>query len=471
MRLSPVTWAERILPAALFSRAQPLLARCEEILKGEPDASRAQRMALTVFAIRVLGAVLAYAMQVILARLMGGYEYGIYVVVWTLVVVLGVFAPLGFSSSVLRLIPEYRAQGRHGRLSALLVGSRLAGGLAATGIALAGILAVWLAGDLIASHYVLPLALGAVCLPLFTIGSIQDGIARAHDWPLLAMLPTFIWRPLAILVGLAAAAFAGIPATATNACIVTILATWGVTLAQMLVLSRALPREPGARPARGDWTYRDWLRLSLPILLVEGFFQLITSADVVMVSLWESPQQVAIYFAASKTPALAHFVYFAVRSASAHRYSRLYHGGSRDELGSFVHDTARWTFWPTLALCALLVPAGPLLLSLFGPGFLAGYPAMLILLAGVLARASVGPADALLTMADQQGRCARTYVLAFSINIALNVTLIPLLGIDGAAIATAAAMVFEAGALRHQTRRHLGVDPFILGARPGRTAP
>ena len=103
MRLSPVTWAERILPAALFARAQPLLARCEQILNGDPDASRAQRMALTVFAIRVLGAVLAYVMQVILARLMGGHEYGIYVVVWTLVVVLGIFAPLGFSSSVLRL--------------------------------------------------------------------------------------------------------------------------------------------------------------------------------------------------------------------------------------------------------------------------------------------------------------------------------------------------------------------------------
>lgn len=471
MRLSPVTWAERILPAALFARAQPLLVRCEQILNGEPDASRAQRMALAVFAIRVLGAVLAYVMQVILARLMGGHEYGIYVVVWTLVVVLGIFAPLGFSSSVLRLIPEYRAQGHHGRLRALLVGSRLAGGLAATGIALAGILAVWLAGDLIASHYVLPLALGVVCLPLFTIGSIQDGIARAHDWPLLAMLPTFIWRPLAILAGMAIAIWAGVPATATNACIVTILATWGVALAQMLVLSRSLPREPASRPLRGDWTFRDWLRISLPILLVEGFFQLITSADVVMVSLWEDPHQVAIYFAASKTPALAHFVYFAVRSATAHRYSRLYHAGARDELGAFVADTARWTFWPTLAMCALLVPVGPLLLSLFGPDFTSGYPAMLILLAGVLARACVGPADALLTMADQQGRCARIYALAFVLNLALNVTLIPLLGINGAAIATAGAMIFEACALRHQARRHLGVDPFILAPRAPQAAP
>ena len=142
MRLSPSKWAERILPTSAFLRIEPALVRLDAFFNGEPDTSQAQRMAMVVFLVRVLGAALAYVSQVILARMMGSHEYGIYVVVWTLVVVLGIFAPLGFSSSVLRLIPEYRSLARPDRLNALLFGSRLAGGLSATAIALIGILAV-----------------------------------------------------------------------------------------------------------------------------------------------------------------------------------------------------------------------------------------------------------------------------------------------------------------------------------------
>lgn len=461
LRLSLLTWSERVLPAALFRRFRPLLEHADAILTGDRDTFRAQRMALIIFAVRVLGAVVAYASQVILARLMGGHEYGIYVVVWTLVVVLGIFAPLGFSSSVLRLIPEYRAHSTPARLNALLLGSRMVGGLAATGIAATGMLAVWLLGDLVTSYYVLPLFLGAVCLPLFTIGSIQDGIARAYDWPLLAMLPTFIWRPLLLLGGLSLAIWAGAPASAETACLIAILSTWSIALLQMLVLQRALKPQPPRLPARDNWTIRLWLKISLPILLVEGFFQLITSADVVLVSLWRPPDEVAIYFAASKTPAIAHFVYFAVRSATAHRFSDLFHKGDHAALATLVGKTARWTFWPTLGLCLLLAAVGPFLLSLFGPGFESGYPVMLILLAGVLARASVGPVDALLTMADQQNRCAIIYALTFALNITLNILLIPRFGILGAAIATSIAMCFEAAALCHQAHTRLGLRTFV----------
>ena len=458
MRLSPLTWAERILPAPVFGRARPIFARLEDLANGIEDRNGAQRIALIIFTIRVLGAVLAYGSQVALARLMGGHEYGIFVVVWTLVVVFGIFAPLGFSSSVLRLIPEYRFRGDHRRLKGLLIGSRLFGLAAASTIAAIGCLGVFLFRDFVTSYYVLPIYLAAICLPLFTIGSIQDGLARAYDRPLVAMLPTFIWRPLAILIGMVGAVLMGAPATAVTACLVAIAATWGVAIVQALQLGRPLPTAERQAPA---FDFRHWLAISMPILLVDGFFQLITSADVIMVSFWRPPGEVAIYFAASKTLAIAHFVYFAVRSATAHRYSLLYHAGDRTGLAALVADTTRWTFWPTLAVGLALMAVGAPLLELFGPGFASGYPLLAVLFIGVLARASVGPVDALLTMADEQKRCAAIYAATFVLNVGLNVALIPVLGMTGAALATAVAMVFEAIALFHQARQRLGVHTFV----------
>ncbi len=427
---------------------------------GEGDFAAAQYMALAVFCLRVLGAALAYVSQVILARVLGEFEYGVFVVVWTLVVILGIFLPLGFSSSVTRLIPEYQVRGDDERLRGLLVGSRWVAFAGATLFAVVGALGLFLLEPFITSYYVLPLYLGAFCLPLFTVGSIQDGIARAYNQTLMAILPTFIWRPLAILFALVVAVACGAPATAATACYAAIFATWAVALAQMLrlrhFLSRTIPK--GA----AKWEVGVWAGVSLPILLVEGFFQLITSADVIMVSFWRPPDEVAIYFAASKTLALAHFVYFAVRSASAHRFSRLYQDGDREALAIFVKQAVSWTFWPTLLVACGLLVVGPLLLSMFGSAFTAAYPVLAILLIGVLARAAIGPVDALLTMADQQRSCAVIYAGSFAVNIALNVLLIPSIGVLGAALATTIGIVLEATALFFAARKYLGLHAFVF---------
>ncbi|MBO6511096.1 MAG: oligosaccharide flippase family protein, partial [Roseibium sp.] len=75
------------------------------------DRNAAGRMAVATFAVRVAGAALAYLSQIILARLMGAHDYGIYSVAWTVIIVLGVMACGGFSSSASRFIPQYRQTG------------------------------------------------------------------------------------------------------------------------------------------------------------------------------------------------------------------------------------------------------------------------------------------------------------------------------------------------------------------------
>ena len=53
------------------------------------------------------------------------------------------------------------------------------------------------------------------------------------------------------------------------------------------------------------------------------------------------PDKVAVYFAAAKTMALVHFVYFAVKAGGAQRFSKYYASGDHARLAAFVHDTLR----------------------------------------------------------------------------------------------------------------------------------
>ena len=93
---------------------------------------------------------------------------------------------------------------------------------------------------------------------------------------------------------------------------------------------------------------------------------------------------------------------------------------------------------------------------------------MAILLCGILAKALVGPAEVLLSMAGHQTVCAAVYALALAANIVLNIVLIPLLNIEGAAIATAVAMACEAVLLHITVRRKLGISQFAGTDQNGR---
>ncbi|MDE1993873.1 MAG: polysaccharide biosynthesis C-terminal domain-containing protein, partial [Rhizobiaceae bacterium] len=180
--------------------------------------------------------------------------------------------------------------------------------------------------------------------------------------------------------------------------------------------------------------------------------------------------QVAVYFAAAKTMALVHFVYFAVKAAIGPRFAAIMAEKDRSKLAAYATEATRWTFFPALAVGLLVLAAGPFLLSLFGAAFTEGQVVIAILLAGVLAKALVGPAEVLLMMADRQMLCVYLYAAALVANIGLNITLLPYFGIEGAAIAAASAMVVEAVLLHLAVRRALGIVLFALMRRPATPA-
>src|SRR5215470_3953009 len=101
-----------------------ILARAKSLLGGSSEASVTKRLAAMIFIIRVVSAVMAYGAQILLARWMGTSDYGVYVYVWTWVLLLGSMMDFGISASAQKLIPEYRTRGEHALLRGFLSGSR-----------------------------------------------------------------------------------------------------------------------------------------------------------------------------------------------------------------------------------------------------------------------------------------------------------------------------------------------------------
>ncbi|MGN6534559.1 MAG: lipopolysaccharide biosynthesis protein [Mesorhizobium sp.] len=459
MRLSAATTAERLLPQRLALRARPLLGRIDAVLSGADARGEAGRMSVIAFAVRIVSAVIAFASQVLMARWMGSFEYGIMVLVWTTMIIVGGLSCLGFHASVVRFIPEYRQLDRLAELRGVLVSSRLFVLAISSAFALVGALGVWLSSGWIESYYVVPFVLGITCLPMVALSDLMQGIARGHSWALSALLPTYIVRPLLILALMALMLATGFAPDARTGILAAIAATYATSIGQLLGLTRAID----AGLPRGPTTIRfgHWFAVSLPIFLVESFFFLLTNADVLMVGFYLKPDDVGVYFATVKTLALVHFVYFAVKAGAATRYAEFTHG-EPEKLAAFARETVSWTFWPSLAMAAVVLALGEPMLSLFGPDFAAGYPLLFLLVLGVVARAAVGPCESLLTMSGNQNVCAAVYAVALTLNIGLNIVLIPQFHLWGAAASTTLAMVFEAAALSFTVWRRLGIAMVIF---------
>ncbi|NJO32803.1 MAG: oligosaccharide flippase family protein [Rhodospirillales bacterium] len=204
------------------------------------SAGRAGSNAVFAFLVRIASAVILYVSQILLARWMGDTEYGIYVVVWTWVLLLGGLSTLGLSTAMMRLLPEQREQGTFDLMRGLLLGGRVAPVAFSAGVAIAGLLGLQLLGSAMDSHYLLPAYLALVCLPLVTLTDLQDGIGRANGWVGVALLPPYVMRPLIVLAAMIIAHEAGLEMSAATAVAAAIVATAATAILQTWLLGRRL---------------------------------------------------------------------------------------------------------------------------------------------------------------------------------------------------------------------------------------
>src|SRR5471032_1213279 len=164
--------SENVAPAPPLTVAG-IIARIKAILTERSDSRLAQLVAGNVFLVRVGSALLALVTQVLLARWMGSFEFGIYIYVWTWVLMIGALSDMGLSTASRRFIPEYIERKTFDRLRGFLHGSRwLATGIA-TAIGAAGVIGVILLTPYLDHFVVMPLYLACVTIPIYGLVQAQ----------------------------------------------------------------------------------------------------------------------------------------------------------------------------------------------------------------------------------------------------------------------------------------------------------
>jgi O-antigen/teichoic acid export membrane protein len=429
--------------------------RFEDLLRG------AGRIA----ALKLLGLATAFAAQVLLARWLGIREFGLYTYALSWCLLLSVPVALGLPTSVVRIVSEKMARGEHAKAAGVIRWSSrwsLASGLSAGGACIAATLLI----PGIPEPYVVPLVLGFLMLPLFSRMRVQSGLARGFNRGILAYAPDMLLRHLAVMAAVGALHYGTGRVDGVQALAATGFSLLVLVAGQHAAFRSGLPRE--VREAEPACEQRSWFGIALPLVLVAGFETITDRLDVLMIGFFLGPSDVACYHAASRLAGLILLAIVSVNALAAPRISALYATGRHRELQETLSRVMPWIFWPSALLCTGMTALGIPGLSLFGPDFVRGYPALVILCFAQLLNACAGPALLVLNMTGLQVRSAFIFGAAALFNGTANLLLIPRYGIEGAAAATGATIVLWNAWMVVTVRRERGILTHVFAVGPGR---
>lgn len=187
-------------------------------------------------------------------------------------------------------------------------------------------------------------------------------------------------------------------------------------------------------------------------------------SDIVLVAALRSPAEAAIYTAATRFLVFGQLGTQAIQQALAPQLSRLLALDDSQVANRVFQTSTAWLMilsWPIYLACAT---CAPVLLLVFGSGYEAGQATIVILSLTMLIATAAGPVDVALLMGGRSGLSLANNVISLLVDIALNLVLIPLLGLTGAAISWSVALVVRNLLPLLQVRSMLGMSPFGTGS-------
>lgn len=423
--------------------------------------ARGSAAALVVYA---GGAGVTYCAQFAVARTIGVHGYGVYAYVFAWMTVLAYVSALGFDISLMRFVPAYLAT----RAFALLRGviqyawRRVAG--VGCGIALTGVAVVLARSGKLPPDLANTFVVGFAVVPILALLWIRAAVVRGFGGVISALAPDRVVRD-GVLLGLILLVSAGTEWSidARWAMAATLLGS-AAGLIVSLAIRRFRPDEVVAIAPVYD--AQTWRRTALPLVVIGAADVLMNRMGVVLLRWMVDTREAGIYALAFKIAFAVMLPRTAVNALLAPAISDLFVRNDQDALRAIVAKAALWTLLGAACITLPLLVFSEPVLALFGRDFVAGAPALQILLVGQVVAAAAGSQLHLMTMTGRERSAALLLVSSVAANAAAGAALVGPFGPTGAAVAATTALIGWNAAMGLFIRRHMRFLPGVLAAWP-----
>lgn len=420
-------------------------------------------------AIKVANILLGAATVVLLGRFLGPDGFGLYALAIVIIQLIGIPINIGLRNLLMRETARLQQSETWAELHGLLrrafqvvTGSSLLLICAGGGLLLA--IRASLDGQVFVT-YSLALLLFPLLGLLAVVGGVLIGLRHAFG----GQLPDLVLRQvllITILLGLYAFGLHAV-LTPSGAVVAAVLAAGASAVVAVVLLFRHLPREV----VRAAPTYQDrlWLRSLVPFSMIAGIAVVQSKIDIVMLGALTNHETVGLYRVATQGATLVAFALQAVNMIVGPYFARLYAAGETERLQRLLrHGVFAIVALALPVFCIYLLWAGPLIGAIFGNAFRPAATTLVILSAGQLVSAWAGSAGLLLTMTGHERDIVRCAMFTAAFNVVMNLPMILLFGMEGAAISTALSLAILNVFLARRAYQRVGVVTYLNPMRWGK---
>jgi O-antigen/teichoic acid export membrane protein len=185
--------------------------------------------------------------------------------------------------------------------------------------------------------------------------------------------------------------------------------------------------------------------------------------DIVLVGALRGPVDAALYTAATRFLAVGQAAGLAISMPAQAALGEVLARDDRAAANGLYRAATAWLVVVVWPFYLVMLFGAPLVLALFGPGYAVGVPVMVVLSLTMLVATACGMVDTVLTMAGRTTWSLYDMLAALGVQIAVDLLLIPRLGVLGAALGWAAAILVKNLAALVQIRFWAGLHPFDRG--------
>ncbi len=434
------------------------------------DGLRAQllRGGIGNLAIKAGHALLAFTIAVVLARTLGAESYGVYSFALAILMLTAIPAQVGVPQLIVRETAKAQVNGSWGVMLGLWRWGTMAVGVSSLAALIVVITIIKFSDVGSDGARVNTLTLGLILIPFMALANVRGASLRGLRMVVQGQLPESIIRPLIqlSLVGLWMVFFIrdrgftsqhAILSYVVAAIIAFIIGSW--------LLHRSRPYDLLKRP-EPQYHYRTWVKSVMPLAMIAGLQLVNNYADLIILGIFRSDEEVGIYRAVYQVAFLVVFGLQAINNVVMPHFSRLYALGDLKRLQRVVTLSVRLSlvFATPLAL-GLMIFANTVMVIIFGEDYNSGGGALAILAAGQLIATGIGFGWTILNMCDQEHATFRAVSVGAVINIMLNFMFVPSFGMVGAAVATSLSLIVAKAAGRRSAAKILSLETSFLPPR------
>ena len=427
----------------------------------EAIGSRALRDVAGSLFIRVASTLLQIAMAILLAHILPLESFGLFSLVISWVMVLAISALLGTVPFVQREIAVAKSREQWGRLNGILKWSTATVSLVSLLVFLAASAWVFVripSGN--ADRYAF--WTGFAMIPVLALMQLWQAQLRGWGSVLAGQVSTAIMKPLLFILFLLALRIALSPVemTASLALGVYFIAVVIALIVAALLKIRDIRIPRCTKIAVEPWK---WLRASSRFAVLGGLIIINNRIGILMVGHILGKADTGLFTVAVKGANLLVVGLLAANMALSPRMAAFFHSGKLLKLQKMIRRAYRMVALITLPVVLLFVFFGNFFLGIFGPAYIAAWPALIILSLTQMVSVLGGPVGAMMNMAGQERLTLACTAVSLGVNIVANLIFIPLLGINGAALATLLSVLVYALLLVTFCYRRLGIWTPVLG--------